>query len=203
MQRGLALAVILATSPLQAQEVAKTGTESVAARYAAAVVDGCLPMAQGDMNFTASSVTEDEQHIRAQGFEYGISGDIYDRFGLQGSSVLNRAIMGHRQADEAVFVLAIGGALPGCKVILLTPEEGSLEDDVSAAFGTLEPEWRELPFAQSRPGSKVTMRRFIMRDDDHAPFLINLITTPIPDSQVRLLATLSPIPSHVQIPEGF
>ena len=203
MRYGLALAATLLASPLQAQEASEAVESAVASRYAEAVVDGCLPMARGDVDFSNTSPTEDSEIIAAQGFDYGIDGDVLARFGVQGSGVLNNAIMGKRAAGEDMFVLAIGGALPGCKVILLRPESANLEDEVATAFSTLQPEWRELPFARTRPGTNVTMRRFIMRDEDNTPFLINLITTPIPDSQIRLVATLSPIPANVQIPEGY
>ncbi|MHA6317014.1 hypothetical protein ACXYN8_05050 [Altererythrobacter sp. CAU 1778] len=177
--------------------------DSVASQFAEAIVDGCLPMARGEADFATSSLTQDQELIEAQDFQYGIGSEVHDRFGLQGSGILNRAVMGNRVAEESVFVLAIGGALPGCKVILLSPEERDFADETSAALSALHPVWRELPFAQTRPGSDVKMRRFIMRHDDNKPYLINLIATPIPDSQVRLLATLSPIPAQVQIPEGY
>lgn len=202
MWRGLALASVLLPSLLYAQEASETDQRSVATQYAEAVVDGCLPLARGEISFSGS-VVEDQLVIDELNFENGINEGIHNRFSLQDSGVLNRSIMGHRLAGDGVIVLAVGGQLPGCKVILLMPEEGFLADEVSTALSVLEPQWRELPFGRNRPGTSITKRSFIMRDWEGTPFLINLISPQVPNSQLRLLATLSPVPASVQIPEGY
>lgn len=205
---GFALAAfLLAASPLQAHAATDADSASVAVAYADAIIDGCLPVAHGNADFGGSTPAEDERQLTEQGFEYGIDGELFDRFGPRDTALISRSVMGHRVADDrqdgAAFVLAIGGAMPGCKVILLTSEDHVSSDDVAVALNELEPAWRQLPFANTRPGSSVSMRRFIMRDADDKPFLINLIANPAPDSEVRMLATLSPIPANVRIPDGY
>ena len=203
MKPAFAFAAVLLTGSVHAQEAVEPTGTSVAAQFAKAIADFCLPVANGTVNLSASDVTGDQEAIESRGFSYGVDGSIYERFGVQGSGILNRSIMGHRDLDDDVIVIAVGGQLPGCKTILLRSSEDNLEDEVSVALSELEPQWRELPFANSRQGSSVTMRRFLMRDGEGKPYLINLITTPIPNSDFRLLATVNAVPSNVQIPQGF
>lgn len=141
--------------------------------------------------------------MEAFGLGYGIGGEIYDRFGAA-SGILNRAVMGNIAVDGDLVVLAIGGAMPGCKTILLSTSSDDLQEDVAILLGALQPSWRELPFDRSRPGTSVTMRRFIYRDGSGAAFLLNLILAPaMPNSQMKLVATVNAIPANVVIPEGF
>ncbi|WP_299193426.1 hypothetical protein [uncultured Erythrobacter sp.] len=203
MKSALALAAVLLAGSVQAQDAVEPIEKSVATQFAEAIADFCLPVANGTVNISASDVSGDQEIIESQGFSYGIDGSIYERFGIQGSGILNRSVMGHRVIGEDVIVLAVGGQLPGCKTILLRSAVDNLEDEVAIALTELEPQWRELPFADSRQGSRVTMRRFLMRDSEGKPFLINLITTPIPNSDFRLLATVNAVPSNIPIPQGF
>lgn len=200
-------AFLFAASPLQAHAATDADSASVAVAYAEAIVDGCMPVARGNADLGGSTAAEDERQLTEQGFEYGIDSELFNRFGPRDTALISRSVMGHRVADEhedgAVFVAAIGGAMPGCKVLLLTSEDHVSSDDVAVALIGLEPAWRQLPFANPRPGSSVSMRRFILRDADDKPFLINLIANPASDSEVRMLATLSPIPANVRIPEGY
>ncbi|MGB7418193.1 MAG: hypothetical protein WA918_03340, partial [Erythrobacter sp.] len=182
MKRGLALVTaIFASSPLMGQDADELPESSTAIEYANAVVEGCLPLAKGEAAFADTTPEQNAEMISARNFEYGIDGEIYARFGLRGTGVLNNAIMGNRAFGDDMAVLSIGGSLPGCKVILLSPKDDAIEDEVVAAFGSLDPYWRELPFPTARPGSTVSMRRLIMRDESDMPFFINLIATPIPD----------------------
>lgn len=203
MKTALAICALLAASLFQAEAEAQVSVRSSAAAFVEVATTACLSVANGSTNFANSTPEQDEASIGSFGLEYGIDGEILDRFGTVGSGILNRAIMGNIPVQGDAVVLAIGGAMPGCKVILLSTTAESPQDAVASLLAAAQPSWRELPFNRSRAGTAVTMRRFIYRDLSGRPFLLNLIIAPVPDSQIKLVATVNAIPDNVAIPEGF
>lgn len=202
MKHWLALCTVVCAVQLAAQDNDAESEQTSIEAFATLTNSSCLSLATGRATI-GSSVEDDLSTVESFGFVYGINGPLYERFGQQGQGVLNRAIMGHQSVGSDDIVLAVGGALPGCKVIFLSDDTEGLADPVADAFTQAEESWKELPFAETRPGSTVQKRSFLHRDASGEPFLLNLIYPFVPDSDIRIVATVSRVPPTVRIPEGF
>ncbi len=203
MKFVFALVAALLAAPLGAEDVLESVGSETTDAFVATTNAACLSLADGSSSLSSVSAEEDRKVIESFGLAYGVNREIYDRFGVQGSGILNRAVMGNRKAGEDAIVLAVGGALPGCKVILLSEDQEGLADRVDASLSAADPPWRELPFADSKPGSSVKKKSYFLRSEAGDSFILNLIMPTVPDSDIRLLATINRIPPHVEIPEGY
>ncbi|MEM7664773.1 MAG: hypothetical protein AAF250_02875 [Pseudomonadota bacterium] len=203
MKFVVSLVAALFAAPLGADDVVESVGSETTDAFVATANAACLSLAVGSSSLSSVSAEEDQKVIESFGLTYGVNREIYDRFGVQGSGILNRAVMGNRKAGADAIVLAVGGALPGCKVVLLSEDQEGLPDRIDASLATADPAWRELPFADSRPGSSVTKKSYFLRGEAGDPFILNLIMPTVPDSDIRLLATINRIPPDVEIPEGY
>lgn len=99
-------------------------------------------------------------------------------------------------------VLAAGGRQPGCRVMLLSAPSLSVTELVSTSLLRLN--WRAIPSMTATRGV-IDRRAFFRRDSAGNPYLMNLmtITTPAPDSKLRLFTTTVRIPEGVQLPPGL
>jgi len=161
----------------------------------------CYPHATGELPFTATP-EKDKQILSAKNLTDGISGETKERLGRAGFTFLSRSIMGQRTSGADIIVLGVEGDMPGCKTLLVSASTASITDEAAKAFSASSLGWKEAP-STNQPGAPLQKRMFVRRDGKGVPYLLNLFTTTIPNSQIRVFTTVNPIPDTVQLPEGF
>lgn len=161
----------------------------------------CYPVATRELAFTATP-KQDKQILAAKNVKAGISRDGHSRIGRAGGSFLSGAITGYRKSGADVIVLGVEGDMPGCKTILLSASTANVTDDAAKAFAASSLGWKEAP-STNQPGAPLQKRMFVARDAKGTPYLLNLFTATIPNSQIRVFTTVNPLPDTVQLPEGF
>jgi hypothetical protein len=161
----------------------------------------CYPHATGELPFTATPA-KDKQILAAKDLTAGITGETKERLGRAGFTFLSRSIMAQRASGADIIVLGVEGDMPGCKTILVSASTASVTDEAAKAFTASTLGWKEAP-ATNQPGAPLQKRMFVRRDGKGTPYLLNLFTTTIPNSQIRVFTTVNPIPDTVQLPEGF
>jgi hypothetical protein len=139
--------------------------------------------------------------IRGFGLTFGIDQAAMAGLGPAGQAMISRATMGSKANGDARIILAVGGAIPGCRVILVANPDPALTEAVAGAL-LAQPGWRAMPrLTQSRDG--VERRIFLRRDATGKPYLLNLMTVTNPASKLRLFTSIAAIPPGVALPEGF
>lgn len=201
MTMTLGLLSILAASTASAADPAS----GVAASSVADLVDVtnsvCYQHATGSLPFTATPA-KDKKILASKNLTAGITGETKERLGRAGFTFLSRSIAAQRVSGADVIVLGVEGDMPGCKTILVSASTAGFTDDAAKAFMASALGWKEAPSA-NQPGAPMQKRMFVRRDDKGTPYLLNLFTTTIPESQIRVFTTVNPIPDTVQLPEGF
>lgn len=201
MTKALGLLSILAATAASAADPATGVATSSVADLVDVTNSVCYPHATGALPFTATP-KKDKQILKAQNVSFGISGETKQRLGRAGFTFLSGSIMGQRPSGADVIVLGVEGDMPGCKTILVSASTASVTDEAAAAFTTSSLGWKEAP-STNQPGAPLQKRMFVRRDGKGVPYVLNLTTTTIPNSQIRVFTTVNPIPDSVQLPEGF
>lgn len=140
--------------------------------------------------------------IAGIGLTFGLDNRMMDRLGNPGLTMISQAILGSTSFDQGDVVLAVGGSQPGCRVILLSEPGTNITDAIAIRLAQLG--WKPISSMTGMRGA-VERRAFLRRDEKNNPYLMNLmtITSPAPDSKVRLFTTTIRIPGNVQLPEGL
>jgi hypothetical protein len=166
----------------------------------------CFAIATGTIALPAAgdpdAADKARKTMEAMGLTFGLNDSMMDRLGNPGLAMISQAFMGSKSFDQGDVVLAVGGSQPGCRVILLSEPATNITDAVTAQLA--QRGWRPIPSMTGMRGP-VERRAFFRRDDKGSPYLMNLmtITSPAPDSKVRLFTTTIRIPDNVQLPEGL
>jgi hypothetical protein len=161
----------------------------------------CYTHATGELPFTATPA-KDKQILAAKSLTAGITGETKERLGRAGFTFLSRSITAQRTSGADIIVLGVEGDMPGCKTILVSASTAGVTDEAAKAFTASTLGWKEAP-TTNQPGAPLQKRMFVRRDGKGTPYLLNLFTTTIPNSQIRVFTTVNPIPDTVQLPEGF
>jgi hypothetical protein len=198
--RGLSFLICAAAA------LAARGAPAAAASPAEDVAEisnrACLAIASGQLNVPHPASTEFEKTASGLGLKAGIDRKSLDMFG-PATSMISRAAMAHRVNGDSYVVLSTGGALPGCRVILLSEPSAEAMDAVAAAL--VHPAtggWRAFPEMTGTRGP-VTRRVFLRRDSAGRPYLLNLIGLNEPIGKVQLYTTVVAVPAGVALPKGF
>lgn len=163
------------------------------------IVSGAIPMPSVQ---DPNSVDKSIKALEAKGLSFGINADMMKDLGKPGLTLVSQSTMGSKSLDKGNVILAVGGRLPGCRVILLADPEVSSTEAVSAQLSRFG--WRAMPDMTGARGA-IEKRTFFRRDAKGDPYLMNLmtITAPAPDSKLRMYTTTIRIPEGVQLPEGL
>lgn len=161
----------------------------------------CYPVATQELVFSGKP-DSDQQVMLQKNMTFGVSSDTLKRFGRVNETILNRSIMGQRVSGADAIVVSVGGDMPGCKTVLLSASTASVTDEAAKALSASSLGWKEVP-STNQPGAPLQKRMFVRRDSKGTPYLLNLFTTSVPESQMRLFTTVNPIPDNVRLPEGF
>lgn len=201
MIKALGLLSLLAATAAGAADPAPSVATSSVADLVDVTNSICYPHATGVLPFTATP-EKDKQILASKNLAAGITGETKERLGRAGFTFLSRSIMAQRTSGADVIVLGVEGDMPGCKTILVSASMASFTDDAAKAFTASSLGWKEAP-STNQPGAPMQKRMFVRRDEKGTPYLLNLFTTTIPNSQIRVFTTVNPIPDSVQLPEGF
>jgi hypothetical protein len=189
-----------------AAAVATVAAPAMAASAAEDVADisnrACLAIATGELSLPHPAKPEFDKAAAAIGLKAGIDRKSLDMFG-PATSMISRAAMAHRVNGESYVVLSTGGALPGCRVILLSePSAGAMDAVAAALVRPVTGGWRAFPEMTGTRGP-VTKRVFLRRDRSGRPYLLNLIGLNQPIGKVQLYTTVVAVPADVALPKGF
>jgi opacity protein-like surface antigen len=122
---------------------------AVAASAAEDVADisnrACLAIASGQLSLPHPALPEFEKTAAGLGLKAGIDRKSLDMFG-PATSMISRAAMAHRLNGDSYVVLSTGGALQGCRVILLSePSTGAMDAVAAALVRPVTGGWRAFP----------------------------------------------------------
>ncbi|HEU0135392.1 MAG TPA: hypothetical protein VFR28_11265 [Allosphingosinicella sp.] len=185
---------------------AAVGAPAMAASAAEDVADisnrACLAIATGRLSVPNPASAEFEKAAAGLGLKAGIDRKSLDMFG-PATSMISRAAMAHRTNGDSYIVFTTGGALPGCRVILLSePSAGAMNSVAEALVRPVTGGWRAFPEMTGTRGP-VTKRVFLRRDESGRPYLLNLIGLNEPIGKVQLYTTVVAVPAGVALPKGF
>ncbi len=160
----------------------------------------CLPLAQRTMVLGAGA-DADSATLATIDLEAGIDAATRALLGADGAGLIADAMLAIRTVDDAHIVLADGGTMGGCRVILASARAIEKAEGrfalalVSAGFGDAG--------SSFAPGGKARQRKFLRRDADGKPYLVALYVPLGSDDAVRMIATVNLVPPTVNLPEGF
>ena len=138
--------------------------------------------------------------VEGYGLTPGLSPKAFERMG-EGGGMANRATMGSTDVGEDTLVIAFGGQVPGCTVMLLTTAGNSSEYDLVEALATAG--WKEVRPGMSQQRGFVGKRMLARRDESGQPYIANVLTIMKPGLDWRHGITIVKVPPHVKLPEGF
>ncbi len=185
---------------------APTSDADLARSVAALGGTSCYAIVTGTIAMPAASdpaaADKAKKAIEGMGLTFGLNNSMMERLGSPGLTMISQAIMGSKSFDQGDIVVAVGGSQPGCRVILLSEPGTNITDAVATQLAQLG--WKPVAGMTGMRGP-VERRAFFRRDEKNSPYLMNLmtITSPAPDSKVRLFTTTIRIPDNVQLPEGL
>jgi hypothetical protein len=162
----------------------------------------CLRIATGELIVPHPATSEFEALAGRLGLKAGIDRKALDMLG-PATSLVSRAAMAHRANGDSYIVLSTGGAMPGCRVILLSePSAGAVDAVAAALVRPVGGGWTAFP-AMTGTRGPVTKRVFLRRDRAGKPYLLNLVGLNEPVGKIQLYTNVVAVPANVTLPEGF
>jgi hypothetical protein len=190
----------MSTLPLAAEETATPA--AIEQRFAEVSDRVCFRQATGEVSFGAAE-DADTQLMNEVGVVLGLVPGVIERLGREGIGLVAQSVLGSQQVGNDHIVLAVGGRIPGCRAILLRNEASEVpEAGKSAAANLAALGWTEVS-ATNPPGSGMLRRMFLRRGASGQPVLLNLYAGTVPDSDIFLVSTVTPVPEYVTLPDGF
>jgi hypothetical protein len=172
---------------------------SPAAELVDATLDVCYPAAKNELKLGVG-IEEDTKALKLRHIAAGLSQVTMDRLGRSALGFVSQSVIGERRVGDDIIVLAVGGRMPGCRSILLSKSMDNQAAKVATILSFSN--FREVP-ASNQPGTAVNRRMFVRRGPDGTPYLINMFTGTLPQSDFRLMTTVNAVPPGVQLPQGF
>lgn len=127
---GLAAEVAAPALPPLAADAA---FDAVAADVAS-VTDLCFRLATGELRWDPRNVNEEIALVEAAGLTYGVPGGVLDSLGSVGQASVNRATMASRSRGGFHVILAVGGSIPGCRVMLAGNNRAGMTTAIAASL---------------------------------------------------------------------
>jgi hypothetical protein len=164
------------------------------------IASGTIPMpSSGDPNKLENSI----KVLEGMGLSHGIGKNMAaEELGKLGIALVSHSTMGSKSLEQGDVILAVGGRQPGCRVILFSESSADVTEAVSAHL--VRSSWKAVPSMTAKRRG-IERRAFVRRDSKGSPYLMNLmtLTTPAPDSKLRMFTMTIRIPDGVQIPDGL
>jgi len=159
----------------------------------------CYGVATGVVKFDGS-LEGDAKVLTDRKVASGLRQGTMERLGRQGLGFVSQSIIGERVSGEDAIVLAVGGKMEGCRTMLLSKTVDGHETKVAKIL--VAAGWKEAP-ANDAHAAAVNRRMFIRRDAKGQPFLVNMFTGALAQSEFRVMTTVNAIPPGVELPQGF
>jgi hypothetical protein len=172
---------------------------AVAEDVARISTDVCYRLATGELSWAARDVSDEIAKVEATGLTYGAPGAVIDAMGGAGRMMVNRATMASLRNGEFDIVLANGGSMPGCRVMLAGDEFPQTAGEVDAAL--VAAGWTALPEATETRGA-LERRLFIRFGPRDEPYIANLMVVSDASARLRLFTTVAKVPPNVRLPAG-
>lgn len=181
---------------------AEAGNRSVAGDVVDLSTRICFGIASGAVAYRPRDVGEEMAAIRALGLNYGIPSGIIDTLGQAGRNLVSRATIASRPNGDYQVILAAGGAMPGCHVLLAGRPDAALAEAVSEALADRQGGWTRVPSMTDGRGP-VERRSFIRRDSAGRPYLLDLFIARGTPTRLGLIASVTLWPRSVALPRGY
>jgi hypothetical protein len=194
------LAAALAAAAQPAPMPALSPARAVAEDVAQVSTDVCYRLATGELRWAPRNVNEEIAQVEAAGLEYGAPGTVIDAMGGAGRIMVNRATMASRTNGDFHIVLANGGSMPGCRVMLAGDELPGTADAVGSAL--VAAGWTALPEMTDTRGA-LERRLFIRFGPRNEPYIANLMVVSDPSARLRLYTQVAKVPPNVRLPAGI
>ena len=193
MLTAVLLVAVAATTPATAAL-----QSSPAADLVGVTLDACYPFASGNLKL-GGSLDEDNKSLADLKISSGLANKTMERLGRSNVAFISQSIIGERANGDASVVLAVGGRMQGCRSILLAPAGIPYADEAAKVFEAAG--WKEMP-ATNSPNAAVKRRMFVKLDAKGRPYLVNMFSGSLPESDFQIMTTVNAIPEDVQIPKG-
>ena len=162
----------------------------------------CLKWASGELALPDPAKPEYPAALAGLGLKAGIDNSAMEMV-VPGLGMISRAAMASRVNGASRVVMAVDGAMPGCRVILLgEPAPASVEEVAAALVRPGSGGWTAFPKMTETRGP-VSRRVFLRRDSSGKPYLLNLIALVQPIGKIQLYTNIAAVPPNVTLPEGF
>jgi hypothetical protein len=191
------LAAVLAVAAQSAPAAPQAG--GAADDVARISTDVCYRLATGERSWAARDVNDEIAKVEATGLTYGAPGAVIDAMGPPGRMMVNRATMASHRNGEFDIVLANGGSMPGCRVMLAGDELPQTAGEVGAAL--VAAGWTAVPEATETRGA-LERRLFIRFGPRNEPYIANLMVVSDASARLRLFTTVAKVPPNVRLPAG-
>jgi hypothetical protein len=193
MHAPLLLALLLGVAPATAP-----AARTVEADFAEMTSRICYPIVTGERPFTHTDLASEMAAIAALDLTYGIPPGVIDTLPHTAQTAVSRATLASRTNGNYQSLFALGGAVPGCKVLLTGPADAALTERIAAPFGSREGGWTRRPGLDRRSGA-VERRSFVRRDSKGGDYLLDLLIVHSPEAGLRLLAMVAPLPPSLPV----
>lgn len=191
---ALALAPSMASPPRPASTLAEDVAD-VATRT-------CYPVMAGQLRWDPSKLEEERAALGRLGLTPGIPSGVIDSFVPTVAAVFNQAILASRRNGESHVLLALGGRMPGCRVIAAGAPGAVTESQMVEALRSPARGWIRAP-ALDRLAGTMQRRSFVRRTEDGRTLLLDLLVLTEPIGTFRLMAMVVPAPPGMKLPDGL
>lgn len=161
--------------------------------------DVCYRLEAGELDWGAQDIGEQMAQVEATGLTYGAPGAVIESMGGAGRTLVSRAVMASRANGDFNLVLAAGGSMPGCRVMLVGDELAGTADAVGSAL--VAAGWTALPDATATRGP-LERRLFIRFGPHDEPYIANLMVVHDSSARLRLFTAVAKVPPNVRLPDG-
>ncbi|WP_447756205.1 hypothetical protein [Sphingopyxis fribergensis] len=183
----LSVALLSPAAPPPAAAASPPTLAGAAKDVAHISTDVCLRLATGELRWTPRDLQEEIAQIEAAGLVYGIPPGVIDTLGPAGKASVNRSTMASRRNGDFVTLLALNGAIPGCRVLLAGDDRPGMIDAVAAALTAAR--WTPLPAFTSKTGGYE--QRLFMRSENKTWYRLDLATNSDTGARLRVLIDVS------------
>lgn len=191
-------ALALAPSPASPPRPAATLAEDVAD----VATRTCYPVMAGRLRWDPSNLDEERAALGRLGLTPGIPSGVIDSFVPTVAATFNQAILASRRNGQAHVLLALGGRMPGCRVVAAGAPGAVTESQMVDALLSPGHGWTRAP-ALDRLSGPMQRRSFVRRTENGGVLLLDLLVLTEPLGTFRLMAMVMPATPGMKLPEGF
>lgn len=184
----LAASFLLAAQGAPSPVAAEPSEFDAVAADVAFVSDVCYRLIAGELRWAPRDVSEEIALIEAAGLTYGIPNGVIDSLGQTGRISVNRATMASRSRGSFDVILAVGGQIPGCRVMLAGDNTSGLADALAASL--VAGGWTALDAFTSSNGA--FEQRMFLRSREGRWYRLDLALRTDQADQLRVLIGVSP-----------